>query len=163
MDAITWIERALALAIHERQLAEHGGASGVRDEGLLDSALARPQQQHAYGDPPPDLAALAASLAYGLARNHPFIDANKRTAHVCYRTFLLLNGFDLVATDEEKYISMLKLAAGELGEEEFAAWLRPRLTPQVPRGVHEKRGRYVAKKLSKKKRSKAKSAPRKRA
>jgi death-on-curing protein len=70
---IIWIEKALALAIHDRQLAEHGGSSGVRDEGLLESALARPQQLFAYGDPPPDLADLAASLAYGLARNHPFV------------------------------------------------------------------------------------------
>ena len=76
---IIWIERTLALAIHERQLSEHGGGSGVRDEALLESALARPQQLFAYGDPPPDLAALAASLAFGLARNHPFVDGNKRT------------------------------------------------------------------------------------
>ncbi len=140
-----WIERPLALAIHERQLAEHGGASGVRDEGLLESALARPQQRYAYSDPPPDLAALAASLAHGLARNHPFVDGNKRTAHVCYRAFLLLNGFDLAATDEEKYIAMLSLAAGELSEEGFAAWLRPRLTPRAVHGVHEKRGTYQVK------------------
>jgi death on curing protein len=145
MLVVTWIERPLALAIHERQLAEHGGASGVRDEGLLESALTRPQQRFAYGDPPPDLAALAASLAHGLARNHPFIDGNKRTAHVCYRAFLLLNGFDLVATDEEKYIAMLSLAAGEISEEEFAAWLRPRLTPGAAHGVHDKRGRYEVK------------------
>jgi death on curing protein len=145
MSMVTWIERAFVLAIHERQLAEHGGSSGVRDEALLDSALARPQQRYAYGDPPPDLAALAASLAYGLARNHPFIDGNKRTAHVCYRTFLLLNGFDLAATDEEKYVAMLALAAGKLAEDDFAAWLRPRLTPRAPRGVHEKRGRYTVK------------------
>ena len=80
---IIWINRELALAIHERQLAEHGGIEGVRDESLLESALARPQQAHAYGDPPPDIADLAASLAYGSARNHPLGDGNKRTAHVC--------------------------------------------------------------------------------
>ena len=141
---IIWIERALALAIHERQLAEHGGASGVRDETLLESALGRPQQRHAYADPSPDLAALAASLAYGLACNHPFVDGNKRTAHVCYRTFLFLNSMDLMADDEEKYIAMLGLASGELAEDQFAAWLRPRLKPQAPHGVHEKRGRYTA-------------------
>jgi len=142
---IIWIDRNLTLAIHERQLAEHGGASGVRDETLLESALARPQQRHAYGDPPPDLAALAASLAHGLARNHPFVDGNKRTAHVCYRTFLLLNGSELLASDEDKYVAMLSLAAGELSEDDFAAWLRPRLKPRKPHGVHEKPGRYVAK------------------
>ena len=79
---VIWISKRLALAIHDRQLAEHGGSIGVRDETLLDSAIARPQQLFAYGDPPPDLAALSASLAYGLARNHPFIDGNKRTAAV---------------------------------------------------------------------------------
>ncbi len=79
---IIWIEKPLAIAIHERQLAEHGGGIGVRDENLLDSALAHPQQAHAYGDPPPDLADPAAGLAFGLARNHPFVDGNKRTAAV---------------------------------------------------------------------------------
>ena len=145
MSAVIWIERAFALAIHDRQLAEHGGASGVRDETLLESALARPQQRYAYGAPPPDLPALAASLAHGLARNHPFVDGKKRTAHVCYRTFLLLNGFELVASDEEKYVAMLALAAGELSEDDFAVWLRPRLIPGAPSGVHEKRGRYTVK------------------
>lgn len=142
---ITWIERELALAIHERQLAEHGGASGVRDETLLESALAPPQQRHAYAEPQPHLAALAASLAHGLACHHPFVDGNKRTAHVCYRTFLLLNGMDVVASDEEKYIIMLSLASGKIGEDEFAAWLRPRLAPHALQGVHEPRGRYKVK------------------
>src|SRR6188508_2449621 len=102
-----WIGKALALAIHERQLAEHGGTAGVRDEALLESALARPQQLYAYGDPAPDHCDLAATLAHGLARNHPFLDGNKRTAHVVYRTFLALNGAELVATQEEKYITMM--------------------------------------------------------
>ncbi|TWI10318.1 type II toxin-antitoxin system death-on-curing family toxin [Aerolutibacter ruishenii] len=124
---IVWISRTLALAIHDRQLAEHGGGGGVRDEALLDSALARPQQLQAYGDPPPDLAALAASLAYGIARNHPFVDGNKRTAHVCYRAFLALNGAELVASEEEKYIAMLSLAEGSVDEVGFAAWLRRHL------------------------------------
>ena len=118
---IIWIERPLALAIHERQLAEHGGGVGVRDESLLESALARPQQLHAYGDPPPDLVDLAASLAFGLARNHPFVDGNKRTAHVCYRVFLALNGADITASDEDKYVAMLSLAEGSQSEAEFAA------------------------------------------
>lgn len=121
---IIWIERALALAIHGRQVAEHGGDSGVRDESLLDSALARPKQLHAYGDPPPDLASLAASLAYGLARNHPFVDGNKRTAAVVCETFLVINGAQLEADDLALYPMYVMLAAGEVPEEEFAEWLR---------------------------------------
>ncbi len=140
---IIWIERPLALAIHERQLAEHGGGIGVRDENLLDSALARPQQSHAYGDPPPDLADLAASLAFGLARNHPFIDGNKRTAHVCYRVFLALNSADLVATDEEKYVRMIGLAEGSLSEAEFATWLREHIRLHGNKHVNEPGARYA--------------------
>ena len=139
---IVWISRALALAVHDRQLAEHGGASGVRDDSLLDSALARPQQLHAYGEPPPDLADLAASLAYGLARNHPFVDGNKRTAHVCYRVFIALNDGQLSATDEEKYIAMLGLAEGSTSEAEFAAWLRPRIRIDAGGHVQEPRAGY---------------------
>lgn len=138
---IVWIEKALALALHDRQLTEHGGAAGVRDETLLESALARPQQLCAYAEP--DLAELAACLAYGLARNHPFIDGNKRTAHVCYRTFLLLNGAELVASSEEKFLAILSLAEGTLDEAGFAAWLRPRLRPDAPQAAHEPAGTYV--------------------
>lgn len=140
---IAWISRDLVLAIHERQLAEHGGASGIRDATLLDSALARPQQQHAYGKPPPEVPDLAASLAYGLARNHPFVDGNKRTAAVVCETFIRLNGYTLAATDLELYPIYMGIAAGTMREADFAAWLRPRLTPHVPRGVREKRGRYA--------------------
>lgn len=140
---IVWITRTLALAIHERQLAEHGGGTGVRDEGMLESALARPQQLHAYGDPPPDLADLAASVAFGLARNHPFVDGNKRTAHVCYRVFLALNDADLAASEEEKYVQMLALAEGSLSEADFAAWMRPRLQGHASGAVHESRKRYA--------------------
>ncbi len=140
---IVWVERALALAIHDRQLAEHGGGGGVRDESLLASALARPRQLLAYGDPPPDLASLAASLAHGLARNHPFVDGNKRTAHVCYRVFIALNGGELVASDEDKYIAMLSLADGSLSEVAFAQWLRERLVAGPATRVHEKRARYA--------------------
>ena len=136
---IAWIGRALALAIHDRQLAEHGGSPGVRDESLLESALARPQQRHAYGDPPPDLADLAASLAFGLARNHPFIDGNKRTAHVCYRVFLALNDARLEASDEDKYVAILALAEGHLPEADFAAWLRRHLRTEAAGGVNEPR------------------------
>jgi death-on-curing protein len=141
------IEKSLAIAIHERQLAEHGGGSGVRDEGLLDSALARPQQLHTYGDPAPDLAdlaaSLAASLAFGVARNHPFVDGNKRTAHVCYRVFLALNGADLVASDEDKYVTMLSLAEGSLPEAELADWLRQHISLDGNKRVNEPRARYA--------------------
>ena len=139
---VIWIERTLAFAIHERQLSEHGGGSGVRDEALLESALARPQQLFAYGDPPPDLAALAASLAFGLARNHPFVDGNKRTAHVCYRVFLALNDVRLDSSGEEKYAHMIGLADGSLTETEFAAWLRPRLRLETGDAVNEPKPRY---------------------
>jgi death on curing protein len=132
---IVWIYRRLIVAVHERQLAEHGGGTGIRDEGLLESALARPQQLYAYVQPPPDLADLAASLAFGLARNHPFVDGNKRTAAVACETFLLLNGASLLADDLELYPVYLALAEGSLPESDFAAWLRPRIkgpaTPEV--------------------------------
>ncbi len=124
---IEWIEKSLALAIHDRQLAEHGGIAGVRDEGMLESALARPQQRHAYGNPPPDLADLAATLAFGIARNHPFLDGNKRTAAVACETFILLNNATLEAEDHELYPAYLSLAEGALDEDGFAAWLRPRI------------------------------------
>lgn len=140
---IVWVDKHLALAIHERQLAEHGGSSGVRDEKLLESALARPQQVHAYRDPAPDLADLAASLAFGLARNHPFVDGNKRTAHVCYRVFLALIDVELEASAEEKYAAMMGLAEGSITETGFAAWLRPRLKFTNRARVHEKRARYA--------------------
>lgn len=139
---IVWISKTLAVAIHDRQLTEHGGSSGVRDEGLLDSALARAQQLYAYGEPAPDLADLAASLAFGLARNHPFIDGNKRTTHVCYRVFLRLNGGELIATDEEKYAAMIGLAEGSLSEAEFAQWLRERITVEKGGEVQEAKARY---------------------
>lgn len=155
---IVWLEKALALAIHDRQLAEHGGSAGVRDEGLLESALARPQQLHAYGDPAPALA--AAALAYGLARNHPFLDGNKRTAHVAYRTFLALNGAELVATDEEKYLTMLALAEGKLAERDFAAWLRERVRARGRGEAHEPRPAYKAKARAARPRRRALSAAR---
>lgn len=142
---IVWLEKALVLAIHDRQIAEHGGSAGLRDEGLLESALARPRQLDAYGEPAPDLAGLAAALAHGLARNHAFVDGNKRTAHVAYRAFLALNGAELIATDEEKYVSMLALAEGKLTERDFAAWLRERLQLAAPGSAHELRATYQAK------------------
>ena|SRR5690554_479028 len=140
---IVWIEKPFALAIHDRQLAEHGGSAGVRDESLLDSALARPQQLHAYGEPPPDLADLAASLAYGLARNHPFVDGNKRTAAVACEVFIELNGGTLQAGDLELYPIYLGLADGSLPEADFAAWLRERICGESGADVHEPKAKYV--------------------
>lgn len=126
MAEIVWLLEETVRAIHSRQISEHGGRPGIRDEGLLLSALARPQNLAAYGDPPPDLAALAASYAFGIARNHPFIDGNKRVALVAARTFLLINGGNLEATQEEKYVTFLRLAEGGLSEDELAEWIRVR-------------------------------------
>jgi death-on-curing protein len=121
---IIWLLEETIRAVHSRQISEHGGSPGMRDEGLLLSALARPQNLAAYGDPPPGLAALAASYAFGIARNHPFVDGNKRVALVAARTFLIINGADLEASQEEKYVTFLRLAEGALSEDELAEWIR---------------------------------------
>jgi death-on-curing protein len=131
---VVWVREDVVLAVHLRQLAEHGGGEGLRDEGLLQSALARPQNLLAYGVPPPDLASLAAAYAYGIARNHPFVDGNKRTSLIVARLFLLLNGMNLVATQEEKYLTFLALAAGELSEEDLAIWVREHLSSASKEG-----------------------------
>ena len=127
MTEIAWLLEETLTAIHHRQIAEHGGSEGLRDEDLLSSALARPQNLLAYGEPPPDLASLAAAYAYGIARNHPFVDGNKRTALVAARTFLILNGVDLNATQDDKVLTFLNLAEGALSEEELAEWIRKRI------------------------------------
>ncbi len=127
MSQWTWIEESVVWAVHEAQLAEHGGSTGVRDAGLLASALARPLNQAAYGEP--DAATLAAAYGFGIARNHPFIDGNKRTAFVCSELFLALNGYSLQADDALCVSTMLALAAGDLPEVEFAAWLRTHSRP----------------------------------
>lgn len=124
MSEWVWLNRAVIIAIHEVQLAEHGGGTGVRDAGLLDSALGEPQQLNNYGEPPPDAAALAASYGYGISRNHPFIDGNKRTGYVAAELFLRLNGWRLNADDASCVVTMLAVAAGDITEEAFAAWLR---------------------------------------
>ena len=124
MSEWVWLNRAVIIAIHEVQLAEHGGGTGVRDAGLLDSALGKPQQLNNYGEPPPDAAALAASYGYGISRNHPFIDGNKRTGYVSAELFLRLNGWRLNADDASCVVTMLAVAAGDITEEAFAAWLR---------------------------------------
>ena len=117
-----WVTLDVAVAAHREQLAEHGGGDGVRDMTLLESAMARPHNVAAYGDP--DVAELAASYAFGIARNHPFVDGNKRTAAVVSETFLVLNGYELTASDAELVVTFLALAAGELAEEELAQWFR---------------------------------------
>ena len=121
-DVWVWIDTSVIHAVHDEQLQEHGGSSGLRDEGLLESALARPQQLAAYGEP--DAAALAAAYGFGLAKNHPFIDGNKRTAFVAVELFLALNGFEFNASDAECVMAMLQLAASECTEEQFAEWVR---------------------------------------
>lgn len=136
---LAWIEKPLVLAMHERQLAEHGGSSGVRDEKLLESALTRPQQLFAYGDPLPDLADLAASLAFGLARNYPFVDGNKRTAAVACETFLMLNDGVLEANNVELYPLYIALAEGKLSQKDFAAWLRRHTSLKPGKRVQEPR------------------------
>lgn len=128
MTAPTWIDEAVVWAIHESQLAEHGGSAGVRDAGLLASALARPVNLAAYGNP--DIADCAAAYGFGISRNHPFIDGNKRTAFVCMELFLALNGLELRANDVECVLTMLAVAAGELDEAALAAWLRAHGAPR---------------------------------
>lgn len=120
-----WIEAEVALAIHDRQLAEHGGPVGVRDIAMFESALARPRNQWAYGAD--DICALAAAYAFGVARNHPFVDGNKRTAWVLARLFLSLNNTKLSFNPTDAVRAMMALAAGELSEDELADWFRTRV------------------------------------
>lgn len=117
-----WIDQDVILAVHEEQLAEHGGGVGIRDAGLMESALARPRQLATDGEP--DHADLAAAYAFGLARNHPFIDGNKRTAFVALELFLVLNGWQLAAGDADCVLTMLAVAAGEMEEAAFADGIR---------------------------------------
>ncbi|CAM8671979.1 MULTISPECIES: type II toxin-antitoxin system death-on-curing family toxin [Sphingobium] len=127
-DDWVWVTLAVAMAAHAEQIAEHGGGGdAMRDRGLFESAMARLQQLAHYGDP--DAAALAAAYAYGLARNHPFVDGNKRIAAVVSETFLLLNGYSLDATDAELVVAFLDLAADSLSEEDLADWFRQHLRP----------------------------------
>jgi death on curing protein len=121
-QAWVWIDAQVLRAVHEEQLLEHGGAAGTRDEGLFESALARPQNLVAYGQP--DAAELAASYGVGLARNHPFVDGNKRTAFVAVELFLMLNGHELLADDAACVMTMLSVASGDMNEPAFATWLR---------------------------------------
>lgn len=122
MSGWVWVERSVMLAVHDEQLAEHGGAVGLREEGLFDSALARPQNLSAYGSP--DHADLAAAYGVGLAKNHAFVDGNKRTAFVAVELFLVLNGYELTASDADCVLTMLAVATGDLDEAAFATWIR---------------------------------------
>jgi death-on-curing protein len=122
MTEVKWLTKQAVLAMHARQLAEHGGGTGLRDDGLLDSALQRPLDKSYYGEP--DLFDLAAACAFGITRNHPFVDGNKRTALVASRTFLLINGFTVTAPKEDLLRTFLSLADGSLGEDELAGWFR---------------------------------------
>jgi death-on-curing protein len=121
-----WLNSKEVLAIHSRQIAEHGGRDGVRDHGLLESALVRPQNVHSY-EPDADIATLAATYAFGIVKNHPFIDGNKPTALVAMRTFLILNGKTVSATPGDKYFAIFDLATGNLFEQHLAEWIRQRL------------------------------------
>jgi death on curing protein len=123
-----WVRQDVVLALHDEQIAEHGGLSGIRDPALVESALARPLNLAAYGEP--DAADLAAAYAFGLARNHPFADGNKRSAAVVALTFLLLNGVAFEITEAELVVMTLALAAGDLTEDEVARWFRDHIVPQ---------------------------------
>lgn len=124
-----WLSPRLAISVHHEQILEHGGAYGIRDEGLLLSALSRAEQLAAYGEP--DAADLAAAYAWGIARNHPFVDGNKRVALVLCETFLVINGCQLEADDLAMTTAFLDLAAGTIEESELAGWLRARIS-RVP-------------------------------
>jgi death-on-curing protein len=126
-----WIEKPEVLIVHSMQLAEHGGSDGIRDETLLDSALAKPRNVFAHADDP-NLPRLAASYAVGIARNHPFIDGNKRTALVVSEGFLRLNGFKVVSAQEEKYFTFLHLADGSLSEDQLNVWFTKHAVPSYP-------------------------------
>jgi death on curing protein len=129
MRAPVWIEMREALALHHRLLALDGGPAGVRDEGLLESALARPRQLHAYGNRP-DAVDLATAYSAGIIRNHPFIDGNKRTGFILGALFLELNGWTLTASEEDAARAVWGLASGTLDEKSYAAWMRANVKRQ---------------------------------
>ena len=122
MSEPVWIRQDVVLSMHEEALMLHGGPEGVRDIGLLESALARPKNLLAYSEQTPSLALLAAAYAKGIVANHPFVDGNKRTAFTVSVTFLLLNGLRLTATKEDRVLTFWSLAAGEITEDQLAAW-----------------------------------------
>jgi death-on-curing protein len=121
MSVPIWVEEEVVIAIHLRQLAEHGGSDGIRDRGLLESALFRPRNLFNYGNP--TIFDLAAAYGYGITNNHPFIDGNKRTSYVVMRTFLKLNGYDIQASLKEKYETWIRLASSQINEVDLAKWI----------------------------------------
>jgi death on curing protein len=125
-----WIDVIDAVIMHDRELAMHGGSTGIRDSGLLESALARPRNHWAYAETVPSLPVLAAALAFGISSNHPFVDGNKRTALVASFVFLDVNGLEVTATQEDAYLTILGLAAGEISEEQLAAWFERNTKPR---------------------------------
>jgi len=129
MKEPVWIDAIEAVIMHDRELAMHGGSTGVRDSGLLESALARPRNHWAYAETAPSLPVLAAALAFGISSNHPFVDGNKRTALVASFVFLDVNGLEVTATQEDAYGTILGLAAGEISEEQLAAWFERNTRP----------------------------------
>ncbi len=124
MSEPTWINLRIIQAFHDRQTNERGGLLGLRDEGLLLSALSRPENAYHCSDPKPDAAELAAAYGFGFAKNYPFNDANKRTALIAMRLFLRLNGYDLAASPEDKYKMIIRVAASNISENELAQWVR---------------------------------------
>jgi death on curing protein len=124
-----WLDRDMVVAFHSESLQRFGGPEGIRDEGMLESALGRPVNKHAYAAEF-DLAGLAAAYAFGIARNHPFVDGNKRAAYLAMEVFLVINGFDLELDDADAIATFLGLAAGEVSEEELADWIRERMAPR---------------------------------
>jgi death-on-curing protein len=124
-----WVDKRALLLLHGESLAEHGGADGIRDEGLLDSALSRPINLEAYGQP--DFAELAASYGFGLAKNHAFMDGNKRACFLAVGLFLYLNGYRLKATQADATLAVFALASSDLSEAEFAAWIRQHAVKMV--------------------------------
>jgi len=123
-----WVDKRLLLVLHDESLVMHGGLAGIRDEGLLDSALARPEHLAVYGKP--DIAALAASYGVGLAKNHPFVDGNKRAAFLAVGLFLMINGQKLTASQVDATLTILAMAAGEVEEGAFAEWIRRNSAPR---------------------------------
>ncbi|MBF2014432.1 MAG: type II toxin-antitoxin system death-on-curing family toxin [Rivularia sp. T60_A2020_040] len=121
MTVPVWVEESVVIAIHCRQLAEHGGIDGIRDKGLLESALFRPKNQLNYDNP--NIFDLAAAYGYGIVKNHPFVDGNKRTSYVVMRTFLKLNGYDIQASEMEKYETWMYLASSQINEVQLADWI----------------------------------------
>jgi len=128
MTEFVWVLTETVVALHGEQLAEHGGRDGIRDKGLLESALARPRNMAAY-EGCQDIATLAAAYAYGIARDHPFADGNKRAAFVTAELFLVLNGFQLTAADADCLLAMVALADGALSEEDLVEWFQENRTP----------------------------------